>query len=51
MQFQVVAGGPITLGWLVALLVLILAIIFAVLNTIPLVLAGLIGGVALARLL
>lgn len=51
MQFQVAASGPITIGWVIALIVLLLVIIFAVLNTVPLIVAALIGGVALARLL
>jgi hypothetical protein len=46
-----IAPSVISLGWIVALLVLILVIVFAVLAQIPLLLAGLIGGVALSRLL
>ena len=42
---------PVTIGWIIALLVLILCIVFAVLGRIDFLLAGLIGGVALARLL
>jgi hypothetical protein len=48
MQFSV---PPITIGWLIALLVLILCIVFAVIGWLDVLLAGLIGGVALARLL
>jgi hypothetical protein len=48
MQFTV---PPITVGWIVALLVLILCIVFAAIGRLDFVLAGLIGGVALARLL
>jgi hypothetical protein len=40
----------ITVGWLIALLILILAIVFAATGQLDLKLAGLIGGVALARL-
>jgi hypothetical protein len=39
------------IGWLIALLVLILCIVFAVVGPLDYLLAGLIGGVALARLL
>ncbi len=42
---------PVTIGWVIALLVLILCIVFAALGQLPLIIAGLIGGVALARLL
>jgi len=41
----------ITIGWLIALLVLILCIVFAAIGRLDVVLAGLIGGAALARLL
>jgi len=41
----------ITIGWIIALLVLILCIVFAAIGRLDLLLAGLIGGVALARLL
>jgi len=42
---------PVTVGWILALLVFILCIVFAVIGRLDFVLAGLIGGVALARLL
>jgi len=42
---------PLTIGWILALLVLILAIIFVVLGRIEPVTGGLIAGAALARLL
>jgi hypothetical protein len=48
MQFTM---PPLTIGWIIALLVLILCIVFAVIGRLDFVLAGLIGGVALARLL
>jgi hypothetical protein len=38
------------IGGLIALIVLVLVIIFAVLGQLPLLLAGLIGGLAVARL-
>jgi hypothetical protein len=41
----------ITIGWLVALIVLLVVIVLAILSQLPLLLAGLIGGVALSRLL
>jgi len=42
---------PITIGWVIALLVLILCIIFIVTGQLPILVGSLIGGVALARLL
>jgi hypothetical protein len=42
---------PVTIGWIIALLVLILCIVFAVIGRLDFLLAGLIGGVALSRLL
>jgi hypothetical protein len=48
MQFTMPA---ITIGWLLALVVLLLCIVFAAIGRLDFVLAGLIGGVALARLL
>jgi hypothetical protein len=48
MQFTM---PPLTIGWIIALLVLILCIVFAVIGRLDFVLAGLIGGVALSRLL
>jgi hypothetical protein len=41
----------ITVGWIIALLVLLLCIVFAVVGQLDYLHAGLIGGVALARLL
>jgi len=50
---MVIAGAPAwaTVGWVIALVCLILAVIFMVLGRLDLVTGGLIGGVALARLL
>ncbi len=50
---MVIAGAPAwaTVGWLIALLMLILAIVFVAIGRLDLVTGGLIGGVALARLL
>jgi hypothetical protein len=48
MQFTMPA---ITIGWLLALVVLLLCIVFAAIGRLDVVLAILIGGVALARLL
>jgi hypothetical protein len=48
MQFTM---PPVTIGWIIALLVLILCIVFAVIGRLDFLLAGLIGGVALSRLL
>jgi hypothetical protein len=42
---------PVTVGWIIALLVLLLCIVFAVVGQLDYLHAGLIGGVALARLL
>ena len=47
---QPLALQPVTVGWILALLVLILCIVFVVLGQLPLIVGGLIGGVALARL-
>jgi hypothetical protein len=47
MQFTM---PPITIGWIIALLVLILCIVFAAIGRLEVVLAILIGGVALSRL-
>lgn len=41
---------PVTIGSLIAIIVLILAIVFAATGQLDLKLAGLIGGLALARL-
>ena len=40
-----------TVGGIIAIIVLVLAIVFAVLGQLPVVTAGLIGGLAVARLL
>jgi hypothetical protein len=48
MQFTM---PPVTIGWIIALLVLILCIVFAVIGRLDFLLAGLIGGAALSRLL
>jgi hypothetical protein len=42
---------PITIGWILALVALILCIVFAAIGRLDVVLAGLIGLVALSRLL
>jgi hypothetical protein len=47
MQFTMPA---ITIGWLLALVVLLLCIVFAAIGRLEVVLAILIGGVALSRL-
>jgi len=46
-----IAMPAITIGWIIALLVLILAIVFIVVGQVPLIIGALIGGVALSRLL
>jgi hypothetical protein len=48
MQFAMPA---VTVGWILALLVLILAIVFIAIGRLDIVPGGLIAGVALARLL
>lgn len=50
MQFQV-AAPVFTLGWILALLVLILCIVFMAIGRIDFLIGALIGGVALSRLL
>jgi len=45
-----VALQPVTLGWLLALLVLILCVVLIVVGQLPLVVGGLIAVLALARL-
>jgi hypothetical protein len=50
MRFEI-APSVISLGWIIALIVLILVIVFLVLAQVPLLVGLLIGGVALARLL
>jgi len=45
------ALAPVTVGWIVALLVLILTIVFVAIGRLDIVPGGLIAGVALARLL
>jgi len=49
----VIQGAPAwaTVGWVLALLVLILCVVFVAIGRLDLVTGGLIGGVALARLL
>ncbi len=51
MQLATVGSYPITLGWLIAFLVLVIVIILLVIKNLDPLLAGLIGGVALSRLL
>lgn len=51
MQITTVGSYSITIGWLIALLVLIVVIVLLVLSQIDTRLGLLIGGVALARLL
>jgi len=46
-----IAMPPITVGWIIGLLVLILAIVFVAIGQVPLIIGALIGGVALSRLL
>jgi len=46
-----IAMPPITVGWIIALLVLILAIVLIVVSQVPLIIGLLIAGVALSRLL
>jgi hypothetical protein len=41
----------ITIGWIIALLVLILCIVFVAIGRLDILIGGLIGGVALSRLL
>lgn len=50
---MVIQGAPAWLGvgWIIALLVLILCVVFVVIGRLDLVTGGLIGGVALSRLL
>ena len=43
--------APVTVGWIIALLVLILCIVLIVVGQLPVVVGGLIAGVALSRLL
>ena len=45
------AAPTITVGWVIALLVLILCVVFIAIGQLPLLVGALIGGVALARLL
>ena len=45
------ALAPVTVGWIIALLVLILCIVLIVVGQLPVVVGGLIAGVALSRLL
>lgn len=46
-----IAMPTITVGWVIALLVLILAIVLIVVSQVPLIIGLLIAGVALSRLL
>jgi hypothetical protein len=46
-----IAPPVVTIGWVIAVVVLILCVIFAVIGQLPVLLAALIGGVAIARLL
>lgn len=41
---------PISIGWIIALVILVLVVVFFAIGTLPAVLAVLIGGLALARL-
>lgn len=50
MNFQV-AAPVFSIGWIIALLVLILAIVFIAIGRLDIVVGGLIGGCALSRLL
>jgi hypothetical protein len=50
MRVQPVAFQPITIGWLIALLVLIIAIVLIVIGQLPVVVGGLIAALALSRL-
>jgi len=45
------AMPAITVGWVIALVILILTVVFIAVGQVPLLLGGLIAGVALARLL
>jgi hypothetical protein len=51
MQITTVGNYSVTLGWIIAFLVLIVVIVLLVLSMIEVRLGLLIGGVALARLL
>jgi hypothetical protein len=51
MQVNLANPIVITFGWLIALLVLVLAIVFLATGQIPLLIGALIAGCALARLL
>ena len=52
-EHMVISGAPswVTAGWIIALLVLILCVVFVAIGRLDVVLGGLIAGVALARLL
>ncbi|HEY1294687.1 MAG TPA: hypothetical protein VGJ60_16540 [Chloroflexota bacterium] len=45
------AMPAITVGWVIALVILILTVVFIAVGQVPLLVGGLIAGVALARLL
>jgi hypothetical protein len=53
MAIQIGTGSPawFTLGWIIALLVFLIAIILIVVGRLDIVVGGLIAGVALSRLL
>ena len=50
---MVIAGAPAwaTVGWVIALVVMLLCVVFVAIGRLDLVTGGLIGGAALARLL
>lgn len=50
MRAVTVGSYPVTVGWLIALLVLIIAIVLIVIGQLPLLVGGLIAALALARL-
>ncbi len=51
MQIATIGSYPLTLGWLIAFIVLVVVVVLFIISQIPPVIAGLIGGVALSRLL
>lgn len=53
MAIQLGTGGPawLTVGWIIALLVFLIAIVLIVVGRLDVVVGGLIAGVALSRLL
>jgi hypothetical protein len=52
-MMQPIAGAPtwLTVGWILALLVLVLDVVFVAIGQLDFKIGGLIGGLALARLL